>query len=141
MADVELVSLEDAEAPDVADDETAGIEDVTNALVENIHLNEVLRRVLLGPPVLVLPHPSGLSRAWNDPTMYERSRAFLAEALALPPKAVGVYRARVMEKMKLSTQAELAHYARSHALGSIEFAELLRQAAKRPKLPAARDAQ
>lgn len=27
-ADVELVSLEDAEAPDVADDETAGIEDV-----------------------------------------------------------------------------------------------------------------
>ncbi len=28
VADVELVSLEDAEAPDVADDETAGIEDV-----------------------------------------------------------------------------------------------------------------
>ena len=27
-ADVELVSLEDAEAPDTADDETAGIEDV-----------------------------------------------------------------------------------------------------------------
>jgi hypothetical protein len=27
-ADVELVSLEDAEAPDVGDDETAGIEDV-----------------------------------------------------------------------------------------------------------------
>lgn len=27
-ADVELVSLEDAEAPDVADDDTAGIEDV-----------------------------------------------------------------------------------------------------------------
>ncbi len=27
-SDVELVSLEDAEAPDVADDETAGIEDV-----------------------------------------------------------------------------------------------------------------
>jgi hypothetical protein len=28
VSDVELVSLEDAEAPDVADDETAGIEDV-----------------------------------------------------------------------------------------------------------------
>jgi uncharacterized protein (TIGR02300 family) len=28
VADVELVSLEDAEAPDAADDETAGIEDV-----------------------------------------------------------------------------------------------------------------
>ena len=28
VADVELVSLEDAEAPDTADDETAGIEDV-----------------------------------------------------------------------------------------------------------------
>ena len=40
----------------------------------------------------------------------------LAVKLALPPKVVGVYRARVMEKMKLSTQAELAHYARSHAL-------------------------
>lgn len=40
----------------------------------------------------------------------------IALKLDLPPKVVGVYRARVMEKMKLATQAELAHYARRHAL-------------------------
>ncbi len=40
----------------------------------------------------------------------------IAQAMDLPPKAVAVYRARVMEKMKLATQAELAHYARQHGL-------------------------
>ena len=40
----------------------------------------------------------------------------IALELDLPPKVVGIYRARVLEKMKLATQAELAHYARRHAL-------------------------
>lgn len=35
----------------------------------------------------------------------------IAEALALSPKTVSVYRARVLEKMGLSNNAELTHYA------------------------------
>lgn len=34
--------------------------------------------------VVILPHPSGLSRAWNAPGSYERARAVLREAGALP---------------------------------------------------------
>lgn len=38
-------------------------------------------RELPGPQVfVVLPHPSGLSRAWNAPGSYERARAVLREA-------------------------------------------------------------
>jgi two-component system invasion response regulator UvrY len=40
----------------------------------------------------------------------------IAERLELPAKAVSVYRARLLEKMKLSTNAELAHYAIRHNL-------------------------
>lgn len=40
----------------------------------------------------------------------------IAERLDLAPKAVSVYRARLLEKMKLSTNAELAHYAMTHHL-------------------------
>ena len=40
----------------------------------------------------------------------------IAERLELPPKAVSVYRARLLEKMKLSNNAELAHYAMRHHL-------------------------
>jgi DNA-binding NarL/FixJ family response regulator len=42
----------------------------------------------------------------------------IAERLELPPKTVSVYRARLLEKMKLSTNAELAHYAIHHKLVS-----------------------
>lgn len=35
----------------------------------------------------------------------------IAAALALSPKTVSVYRARVLEKMRLRTNAELTHYA------------------------------
>ena len=35
----------------------------------------------------------------------------IAEALALSPKTVSVYRARVLEKMGMSNNAELTHYA------------------------------
>ena len=42
--------------------------------------------------------------------------AEIAETLQLAPKAVGVYRARLMEKMRMSNAAELAHYAAQHGL-------------------------
>jgi DNA-binding NarL/FixJ family response regulator len=40
----------------------------------------------------------------------------IAEALALSPKTVSVYRARVLEKMGLTNNAELTHYAIKHGL-------------------------
>ena len=36
------------------------------------------------PVFVVLPHPSGLSRAWNAPGSYERARELLREARVLP---------------------------------------------------------
>ncbi|MGZ5847876.1 MAG: LuxR C-terminal-related transcriptional regulator [Ramlibacter sp.] len=35
----------------------------------------------------------------------------IAQRMALPPRTVSVYRARLMEKMKLSGHAELVHHA------------------------------
>jgi DNA-binding NarL/FixJ family response regulator len=40
----------------------------------------------------------------------------IAEALALSPKTVSVYRARILEKMGLASNAELTHYAIKHGL-------------------------
>ncbi len=40
----------------------------------------------------------------------------VAEALALSPKTVSVYRARILEKMNLSSNAEITHYALKHGL-------------------------
>ena len=40
----------------------------------------------------------------------------IAEAMALSPKTVSVYRARLLEKMKMRTNADLTHYAVKHGL-------------------------
>lgn len=40
----------------------------------------------------------------------------VAEALALSPKTVSVYRARILEKMNLTSNAEITHYALKHGL-------------------------
>jgi DNA-binding NarL/FixJ family response regulator len=40
----------------------------------------------------------------------------IADALALSPKTVSVYRARILEKMGMSNNAELTHYAIKHGL-------------------------
>jgi len=40
----------------------------------------------------------------------------IAEALALSPKTVSVYRQRLLEKMGMSNNAELTHYAIKHGL-------------------------
>lgn len=45
-----------------------------------------------------------------------RKLSDIAEALHLSPKTVSVYRARVMEKMQLKSNAELTHYAVRHGL-------------------------
>jgi two-component system, NarL family, invasion response regulator UvrY len=42
--------------------------------------------------------------------------ADIADALALSPKTVSVYRARILEKMGMSNNAELTHYAIKHGL-------------------------
>ncbi len=42
--------------------------------------------------------------------------ADIAEALALSPKTVSVYRARILEKMGMTNNAELTHYAIRHGL-------------------------
>jgi len=40
----------------------------------------------------------------------------IAEALALSPKTVSVYRARILDKMAMGNNAELTHYAIKHGL-------------------------
>jgi two-component system invasion response regulator UvrY len=40
----------------------------------------------------------------------------IAEALALSPKTVSVYRARILEKMQLTSNAEITHYALKNGL-------------------------
>jgi DNA-binding NarL/FixJ family response regulator len=45
-----------------------------------------------------------------------RKLSEIAERLALSPKTVSVYRARVLEKLRLSSNAELATYAVRHGL-------------------------
>jgi DNA-binding NarL/FixJ family response regulator len=40
----------------------------------------------------------------------------IAERLALSPKTVSVYRARIMEKLSVASNAELAAYALRHHL-------------------------
>lgn len=40
----------------------------------------------------------------------------IAQQFGLPAKTVSVYRARLLEKMRMSSSAELAHYARRHNL-------------------------
>ena len=42
--------------------------------------------------------------------------ADIAETLALSPKTVSVYRARILEKMGMTNNAELTHYALKHGL-------------------------
>jgi DNA-binding NarL/FixJ family response regulator len=45
-----------------------------------------------------------------------RKLSEIAEELSLSPKTVSVYRARIMEKMKMKNNAELTHYALKHGL-------------------------
>ena len=45
----------------------------------------LLSRTALARCAVILPHPSGRSRAWNEPGAFERARAVLRDAGVLPP--------------------------------------------------------
>lgn len=45
-----------------------------------------------------------------------RKLSEIAEELSLSPKTVSVYRARILEKMRMKNNAELTHYALKHGL-------------------------
>jgi two-component system invasion response regulator UvrY len=45
-----------------------------------------------------------------------KTRADIAKDLSLSPKTISTYRARVMEKMHLKTDADLTNYVLQHQL-------------------------
>ena len=72
----------------------------------------------LSAPVQHLPHERLSEREQQLLQMLALGRRLpeIAQQLDLPAKTVSVYRARLLEKMKLSSNAELAHYASRHNL-------------------------
>lgn len=69
-------------------------------------------------PQTSLPHERLSEREQQTLVMIASGRKLseIAEELGLSPKTVSVYRARLLEKMKLSSNAELTHYAIKHGL-------------------------
>ncbi len=65
-----------------------------------------------------LPHQRLSDREFQTLCLIASGRGLtdIAEALALSPKTVSVYRARILEKMKLKNNAEMTHYALKHQL-------------------------
>lgn len=72
----------------------------------------------LNAPAQSLPHHRLTQRELEVLQCLGRGQRLpeIAAALDMTPKTVGVWRARVMEKMKLASQAELMHYAQTHGL-------------------------
>lgn len=64
------------------------------------------------------PHEKLSNREYQTLCLMAKGKrlADIAEALALSPKTVSVYRARILEKMGLENNAELTHYALKHKL-------------------------
>ncbi|MEQ1515482.1 MAG: response regulator transcription factor [Usitatibacteraceae bacterium] len=65
-----------------------------------------------------LPHTKLSDREFQTLCLMASGKrlADIAETLALSPKTVSVYRARILEKMGMSHNAELTHYALKHQL-------------------------
>ena len=65
-----------------------------------------------------LPHTKLSDREFQTLCLMASGKrlADIAETLALSPKTVSVYRARILEKMGLENNAELTHYALKHGL-------------------------
>jgi two-component system, NarL family, invasion response regulator UvrY len=65
-----------------------------------------------------LPHTKLSDREFQTLTLMASGKKLseIAEALALSPKTVSVYRARLLEKMSMSNNAELTHYALKNGL-------------------------
>jgi DNA-binding NarL/FixJ family response regulator len=81
--------------------------EIAQALIEN-----------LNAPELGLPHERLSDREFQTLKLIATGHRLsdIAEALALSPKTVSVYRARILEKMGMSNNAELTHYAIKHGL-------------------------
>lgn len=64
------------------------------------------------------PHESLSDREFQTMRMIASGKQLsqIADELALSPKTVSVYRARVLEKMQLKNNAEITHYAIKHGL-------------------------
>jgi DNA-binding NarL/FixJ family response regulator len=81
--------------------------EIAQALIENLHA-----------PEQGLPHERLSDREFQTLKLIATGHRLsdIAEALALSPKTVSVYRARILEKMGMSNNAELTHYAIKHQL-------------------------
>lgn len=81
---------------------------------------DVLERVVLGihPDGAGLPHERLSDREYQVMRMIGAGRTVsqIAETLGLSVKTVSTYRARVLEKMEMRTNAELTHYVVRHGL-------------------------
>jgi len=82
--------------------------EIAQALIEN----------LSAPEDTGSPHEKLSDREFQTLKMIASGQrlADIANALALSPKTVSVYRARILEKMGMSNNAELTHYAIRHGL-------------------------
>jgi DNA-binding NarL/FixJ family response regulator len=82
--------------------------EIAQALIEN----------LSAPEDAGSPHERLSDREFQTLKMIASGQrlADIADALALSPKTVSVYRARILEKMGMSSNAELTHYAIKNGL-------------------------
>lgn len=82
--------------------------EIAQALIEN----------LSAPEDTGSPHEKLSDREFQTLKMIASGQrlADIANALALSPKTVSVYRARILEKMGMGNNAELTHYAIKHGL-------------------------
>ncbi len=65
-----------------------------------------------------LPHERLSDREYQTFTLIATGHGLsqIADMMSLSPKTVSVYRARLLEKMKLRNNADIAHYASRHGL-------------------------
>jgi DNA-binding NarL/FixJ family response regulator len=84
---------------------------ITPELAELLALN-------MGPENDVPPHQLLSDREFQVLRLIASGKTLseIAAQLALSPKTVSVYRARLLEKMRLANNAELTHYAIKHGL-------------------------
>lgn len=81
--------------------------EIAQALIEN-----------LNAPEGTAPHEKLSDREFQTLKLIASGKRLsdIADALALSPKTVSVYRARILEKMGMANNAELTHYAIKHGL-------------------------
>ena len=82
--------------------------EIAQALIENLN----------APEDSAAPHEKLSDREFQTMKLIASGKrlADIADALALSPKTVSVYRARILEKMGMSNNAELTHYAIKNGL-------------------------